>query len=104
MPRLFGIAGVQMSVVPWDVEATVAKMTDAVIQISRSFPWVQMVVFHELAVSGMVQFVSAPATDSWQKTYQPIPGPATERLADCARQTRKWLVPGSMYELDGENL
>jgi predicted amidohydrolase len=102
--RLFGIAGVQMSVIPWDVEASVAKMTDALTQISRSFPWVQMVVFHELAVSGMVQFVSAPAPDSWQKMYQTIPGPGTKVLAECARKTGKWIVPGSMYETEDDTL
>ena len=57
MTRLFGVAGVQMSVVPWNAEATVDKMADAVRQISLNFPWVDMVVFHELVVPGLVQFV-----------------------------------------------
>ena len=35
MTRLFGIAGVQMAVVPWDAEATVKKMDDTVHQIAR---------------------------------------------------------------------
>ncbi|MFO7539950.1 MAG: carbon-nitrogen hydrolase family protein [Chloroflexota bacterium] len=102
MSRLFGIAGVQMSVVPWDAEATVDKMVEATTQIARSFPWVQMVLFHELAVSGLVQFVSTPRPDTWRKNAQPIPGPLTDRLCQLARRTGKWLVPGSMYELAGE--
>lgn len=100
MTRLFGIAGVQMSVVPWDKEATVAKMIDAVQQISLNFPWVQMIVFHELAAPGLVQFVSADSPDIWKRNAEPIPGPTTERFAQIARKTRKWLLPGSFYERD----
>jgi formamidase len=104
MSRLFGIAGVQMSVVPWDAEATVDKMVEATTQLARSFPWVQMVLFHELAVSGLVQFVAPPQLDTWRETVQTIPGPLTDRLCRLAHQTGKWLIPGSMYEQDGEAL
>ena len=103
MTRLFGIAGVQMSVVPWDKEATVAKMLDAVSQISYNFPWVQMIVFHELALPGMVQLVSAERPDIWKRNAEPIPGPSLDRFCELARKTRKWILPGSMYERDGED-
>ena len=104
MTRLFGIAGVQMAVVPWEAEATVVKMGDAVTQITHSFPWVQMVVFHELAVPGLVQFVSTPSPDTWRKNAQPIPGRLTEQLCEIARRAKKWLVPGSLYESEGETI
>ncbi len=104
MSRFFGIAGVQMAVIPWDAEATVKKMGDTVTQISRSFPWVQMIIFHELAVSGLVQFTPTESPDTWRKNAQPIPGPLTTELCRVAHQTKKWLIPGSMYELDGDNL
>jgi formamidase len=104
MSRLFGIAGVQMAVVPWDADATVTKMDDVVTQIARSFPWVQMVLFHELAVSGLVQFVPTESPDTWRKSAQPIPGPLTDRLCALALKTGKWLAPGSMYELEGKAL
>lgn len=104
MPRLFGIAGVQMAAVPWDPEATIDKMMDAIHNISRTFPWVQMLLFHELAAPGMVQFVSANPPDAWRKTAQTIPGPATDRLCEAARRSARWIVPGSMYELDGDDL
>jgi formamidase len=104
MSRLFGIAGVQMAPIAWDAQATVAKMADAVIQIARNFPWVQMVLFHELAVPGLVQLVSAPAPDTWRKNAQTIPGRLTDELCAIARRTQKWLVPGSLYELEGEAL
>lgn len=104
MSRLFGIAGVQMSVVPWNAPATVDKMADVVKQISLNFPWVQLIMFHELAVPGLVQFVSAESPDAWRKNAETIPGPLSNRLCQIAKKTRKWLVPGSMYEIEGDAL
>jgi predicted amidohydrolase len=104
MTRLFGIAGIQMSVVPWDANLTVDKMSDVSTNISRSFPWVNMVIFHELILPGLNQFVTTEKPDTWKNNAEPIPGPLTERLCALARKTRQWLVPGSMYELDGDKL
>lgn len=104
MSRLFGIAGVQMAPIAWDAPATVAKMADAVVQISRSFPWVQMIIFHELVVPGLVQYVGTEAPTTWRKNAQPVPGPLTEALCSIACQNHKWLIPGSMYELAGEKI
>ncbi len=104
MTRLFGIAGVQMAVVPWNAEATVTKMADAVRQISLNFPWADMVIFHELVVPGLVQFVTTEASDTWRRNAEAIPGPLTERLCEVARRWKKWIIPGSMYELDGDHL
>jgi predicted amidohydrolase len=104
MPRLFGIAGVQMSVVPWDAQGTVDKMADIAVNIRNSFPWVQLVLYHELAVPGLVQFVSADSRDAWKQNAQPIPGPLTEQLCALARKTGQWLIPGSMYELDRDRI
>jgi predicted amidohydrolase len=104
MTRLFGISGVQMSVVPWDANATVDKMADITTNIKKNFPWVQLVMFHELAVPGLVQFVTADNSDTWKKNAEPIPGPLTERMCALARKTGQWLVPGSMYEIEGDKL
>lgn len=104
MSRNLGIAAVQMSVVPWDAQATVKKMGETVRALSRSFPWVNLITFHELAVPGLVQFITAEKPDTWRKDAQAIPGPLTDQLCDIARHTKKWLIPGSMYELDGDTL
>jgi formamidase len=104
MSRLFGIAGVQMAVVPWDAQATVKKIQDSVHQISLNFPWVDMIIFHELAAPGLVQFVPADKPAGWRKNAESIPGPLTDVLCDIARRHRKWLVPGSLYEVDGDLL
>jgi predicted amidohydrolase len=102
MPRLFGIAGVQMSVVPWDASATLDKMSDVVTQVSETLPWVQMFVFHELVVSGVAQFVAGRTSEPWKKIAEPIPGLLSDRLCEIARRMGKWLVPGSMYEIQSD--
>lgn len=104
MTRLLGIAGIQMTVVPWDANATVDKMADIVENINKIFPWVQLMMFHELVVPGLEQFVTTENNDTWKKNAEPIPGPLTERLCALARKTGKWLVPGSMYEQEGDKL
>jgi predicted amidohydrolase len=37
-------------------------------------------------------------------TAETIPGPLSEQLCDLARNLNRWLIPGSMYELDGDKL
>lgn len=98
MSRHFGIAGVQMSVVAWDETATIAKMKKIVNRVKAGFPWVDMVVFHELCPSGLVQFDTKPDLKTWQRIVQPIPGNISDALCEIAKQEKIWLIPGSMYE------
>lgn len=98
----FGIAAVQMAVVPWDVDATFDKMAGMVRQIATSFPWVNMVMFHELAASALVQFDAAPSVEQWAAARVSVPGPLTDRLCELAKRHGLWLVPGSMFEQDGD--
>ena len=80
MTRLFGIAGVQMSVVPWDADATVEKMARIINRIGLSFPWVKMILFHELCVPGLGQRDARPSLEQGDRVRQPSPCPRTERV------------------------
>lgn len=104
MSRLIGLAAAQLAPVPWNSEASLRKLGDAVAQIALSFPWVQLVVFPELFVAGVTPLVPAPSPEPWRQSAQPIPGPLTDQLCDLARQAGKWLVPGSLYELAGDQV
>ena len=104
MSRLFGIAGVQMSVLHWDTDGTFAKMSDLILNIGKQFPWVDMMVFHELVVPGLVQFVTPEDKDWWKKNSGPVPSPQTDRLCEVARKVKRWLIPGSMWEIDGDKM
>jgi formamidase len=104
MTRLFGIAGVQMSVVPWNAQKTMDKMADIIKNVHTSFPWVQLILFHELVVPSLVEFTSKENNDAWKKNAEPIPGPITDHLCSLAKQYGVWLVPGSLYETEGDKL
>ncbi len=93
-----------MAVVPWDAEASVQKINDRVHHISLNFPWVDMIIFHELAVPGLVQFAPPENPADYRKSAQSIPGPLTDMLCAAAKKARKWVIPGSMYEQDGDKL
>ena len=104
MNRLFGIAGVQMNVVAFNTQATVDKMGQIAINLTKSFPWVQLIMYHELVVPGLDQFVTSENRDWVITNAESIPGSLTERLCNLARDLNRWLIPGSMYELDGDKL
>ena len=104
MSRLFGIAGVQMHVVAFEAHATVDKMAEIATNLTKSFPWVQLIMFHELVVPGLDQFVTSEDRDWLLRNSEAVPGSLSERLCNLARSLNRWLIPGSMYELDGDKL
>jgi predicted amidohydrolase len=81
----FGIAGVQMEVSAF--ESNLELMGNYMRHIRVRFPWVQMVLFSELA----------PLGPKHEKA-EPLPGPIEMRLAALARDTGLWLIPGSVFE------
>ncbi len=104
MSRLFGISGVQMQVVAYDPQATVDKMAGVASNLIKYFPWVQMIMFHELVVPGFDQFISLENKEWLINKNEPIPGPISDRLCELARNLNRWLIPGSMYEVEGDKL
>ena len=87
----FAIAGIQMRVSA--TEDNVATMRHRLATLMAIYPWVRMVVFSELAVSGPLP-----------QTAQPLPGPAEEALREMAVEHSLWLVSGSMYESSGDHV
>ncbi len=87
----FAIAGIQMelSAVSSNLDAMYTKLA---VLMSR-FPWVEMVVFSELAPFG-----PSPVN------AQSLPGPTEEIFQRWAKQFNIWLIPGSMFELEGDKV
>ncbi len=81
----FAIAGVQMHVPAYrsNLDAVLHRLD---ILMSR-FPWVDMVMFSELALCGPVH--NAPVS---------LPGPEEDRLREAASRHGIWLLPGSIFE------
>lgn len=83
----FAIAGVQMAAAPGD---NLSAMTNQVERVVKRFPWLDMVMFGELCAFG-------PSPEF----AQTLTGPALQHLCGLARHLEIWLLPGSLYELDG---
>ncbi len=90
-PEAFGIAGVQMHVSAF--EDNVPRMAAYLRQIRMRFPWVRMVLFPELSALG-------PS----RAKAEALPGPTERLLCGLARETSLWLIPGSLYERDGDDI
>jgi predicted amidohydrolase len=81
----FAIAGIQM---PVSMESeNISAMGRRLSHLMHRFPWVQMVLFSELAAFG-------PAP----KHAQPLPGPAEVAFCEMAARHHVWLIPGSLFE------
>ena len=83
--RPFGIAGIQMYLKP--DPSNIETMRHRLDLLMHLYPWVQMVMFSELAPCGPLL-----------KYAQTMPGPAEESFQEMAARHRIWLLPGSMFE------
>jgi predicted amidohydrolase len=80
----FAIAGIQM----WLTTASnIEAMRQRLDLTMHLYPWVQMVMFSELASFGPLL-----------QNAQPLPGTAEEAFQEMAKKHRIWLLNGSMYE------
>ena len=80
----FAIAGIQM---PITIHSNVEAMRHRVELVMHLYPWVQMVMFSELACFG-------PALHN----AQTLPGATEEEFQELASKHGIWLLPGSMFE------
>jgi predicted amidohydrolase len=85
----FAIAGVQMRVSA--TESNLDAMRRQIDITMARFPWVQMILFSELAPFGPLMH-----------SIQTLPGPAEAAFCEMAARHGVWLIPGSMFERDGE--
>ena len=87
----FAIAGIQMRVSA--THENITEMAHRLDILMARFPWVQMVMFSELAAFGPLP-----------GHKQPLPGPAEDAFRDMAAKHRVWLLPGSMFEDAGDRI
>lgn len=102
MNRIIGIAAVQVAPVAYDTEATFRAFEQHVHTLAASVPSAILHVFPEFYLPALGSY-DEPAPPGWVAgVAEPIPGPTTERVAELARATGKWIVPGSLVERDGD--
>jgi predicted amidohydrolase len=80
----FAIAGIQMHL---SHENNFEAMKHRIDLALHLYPWVQMIMFSELACYGPLLHHA-----------QPLPGKAEQAFQDVARHHKIWLINGSMYE------
>jgi formamidase len=98
MTRNFAIAALQLEFETWDGDATLDAMEEAIRQHAAGYPWVDLYVAPELALSGYVHFKDF-TIEELAAAAQPIPGPRVARVQQLAKRIGRWIVPGSMWEL-----
>ncbi len=87
----FAIAGMQLDLSA--VRPNAAYMGERLDVLMSVYPWVQMVVFSELAAYGPLV-----------ANAQPIPNETEDAFREWARRHGIWLIPGSMFEQDGDRV
>ncbi|MCG6966044.1 MAG: carbon-nitrogen hydrolase family protein [Chromatiaceae bacterium] len=87
----FAIAGIQMRISA--SHDNIAAMSHRLDILMARFPWVQMVLFSELAPFGPLPGHA-----------QPLPGPAENAFREMAARHRVWLLPGSIFEDAGDRV
>jgi predicted amidohydrolase len=91
MARNLGVAGIQMHVAHGqdNAEAMLKKLNT----VAYLFPWVDIICFSELCMSG---------PDKNQA--MPISNPSVDQIMDWARKNKKWIIPGSVYEKEKDKI
>lgn len=86
----FGIAGLQL-------DGKAGSNTDAIVEevdkVVTRYPWIEMIVLPELTACG-----------ADRELAEPMPGPTEARFQAAARAHGTWLIPGSLFETDGDRL
>ena len=101
--RSLFVAGLQIAPVPLDPEATLARFEEQVQNAAALFDGLQLIVapeLHLMAGPGLLENDSG----HMEHAAVSVPGPLTERLGALARETGVWLIPGSIYERDGDSI
>lgn len=104
MSRTLGVAALQLAPVAHDVDATWAKAAALVRETVSTWDWVDVVQLPELYLHAEASFDPAAPPGWADAVAEPVPGPTTERLQELAAELGVWLVPGSLYERDGDRV
>jgi formamidase len=94
----------QVRSVPFDPEATLAKFESEVRTAVEDFPNIGLIVFPELYLTGEHPFSPDSPKGFTRRVAEPVPGPLTDRVSKIAASAERWIVAGSMFERDGDDI
>lgn len=91
MARNLGIAGIQMTVARGEDNSE--GMLKKIKSVSVLFPWVDIIFFSELCLSGVDMKLALSGSNR-----------VLDKFSRWARDEKKWVIPGSFYEKQGDNI
>jgi len=97
MGRRLGVAGLQLEKDPYDEDKNFSNLEQTTRWVRKTYPWVDLVFTGEL-------YLQQYGKDDWKDLAQPMPNIMTEKLAEIAKDTECWFVPGSFLEQDGDKI
>jgi formamidase len=103
MTRLLSVLSAQVRPVPFDPQATLAKLEDEARRAVRAFE-PDLLVFPELYLTGEDPFAPGSRAGYGTSVAEPIPGPTTDRVGALAAKLGRWICAGSIYELDHDGV
>lgn len=104
MSRVLSIVAAQVRPVPFDVEATLAKLESEVRTVTAAFGRCDLLLFPELYLAAEDPFTPRESPRYMHRVAEPVPGPLTERIGKLAQRARRWIVAGSIYERAGDDV
>src|SRR6476646_361742 len=95
--RSLFVAGLQTAGVPGDPEATLEQLERNVRTLRSPFEGLELVVAPELHLMALPPLLEEDGVPPAELAVD-VPGPLMQQLGALARETRLWLIPGSVYE------
>jgi len=95
--RTLFVAGLQTAGVPGDPEATLEQLERNVRTLRSTFEGLELVVAPELHLMALPPLLEEDGVPPAELAVD-VPGPLMQQLGALARETRLWLIPGSVYE------
>ena len=95
--RSLFVAGLQTAGVPGDPEATLEQLERNVRTLRSTFEGLELVVAPELHLMALPPLLEEDGVPPVELAVD-VPGPLMQQLGALARETRLWLIPGSVYE------
>ena len=93
-----------MAPVELNPAASFSKLATEVRRLAVTAPHLDLIVFPELFLTGMATASRAVPKGYLEEVAEVIPGPLTDDLCALARETTRWVVPGSLIERNGTDL
>ena len=94
--RWLPFAALQIAPVPHRPDLTLERFREQVRSVRLAHPEVRLVIAPELHL--MAEGLPFEPTVDPAERAVTLPGPLTDELADIARESQMWLVPGTVYE------